>query len=225
MTKRFLEESEIKTMFNKFILKDPEYFKQFSTAEDLSNSLGIDLKNMDAPRAFAVADFRDWIEKYNINPKHTLSTWKDDHELQFLKTEELTEVRYDGENYDLHSLDLEKKDFDFVLFSQTLEHLNNPSLALSNLRKHMCRGGYIFTSVPTINIPHCLPSHFQHFTPMGLATLFKLHKFEVLEIGFWGNFDYIQKLFLKFNWPDVFDLTSIDNDPMRHVQCWILARK
>lgn len=225
MTKRYLEEDDIKDLFRKYILKEPNYFTKYVNAEELSKSLGINLKNIDAPRAFAVADFRDWIHKYKIKSIYTLSTWKEDHELNFLKSENLTEIKYDGVNFDLHKLDLEKKDFDFVLFSQTLEHLNNPSLAVSNLRKHMCKGGYIFTSVPTINIPHCLPSHFQHFTPMGLVTLFKLHKFEILEVGYWGNFDYIQKLFSKFEWPDIFDLSSIDNDPSRHVQCWILARK
>ena len=64
--------------------------------------------------------------------------------------------------------------FDFFLFSQTIEHLYNPHLAIRNIRNAMKPSGLVFTSVPTINIPHMTPVHFGGYTPMGLASMFIL---------------------------------------------------
>lgn len=207
------------------LCKPDAYFGRYEHAGDVEKELGLDASGWDAPRAFCVADFKRWVGERGIRPRHTLCTWREDPELVFLPSEATTEIRYDGVANDLHALDLPEKDYDFVLFSQTLEHLSNPGLALRNLRKHMCEGGHIFTSVPFVNIPHSVPFHFQHFTPMGLATLFVLNGFEVLEVGFWGNMEYIHRLFYDRKWPGIHELSSVKNEVDRSVQCWILARK
>ena len=71
--------------------------------------------------------------------------------------------------------------FDFFLFNQTLEHLYNPFHAVENIYKIVKPGGYVFTSVPTLNIPHMTPVHFNGFTPMGLAMLFLSAGFEIVD--------------------------------------------
>ena len=97
-------------------------------------------------------------------------------------------------------------------------------MALDNIHKYIKKDGFVFTSVPTINIPHMTPMHFNGYNPMGLMLLFKSVGFKILEIGQWGNLDYIIKLFKGHSWPDI---TSIPqkNEEKNVVQCWILAKK
>ena len=120
-------------------------------------------------------------------------TCAEDPELEFVSYENTTVLKYPP--HDLHLFD-EKfiLKFDFFIFNQTIEHLYNPFKAF-NIYKYMKSGGYVFTSVPTINIPHMTPIHYNGYNPVGLALLFMSCGFEVIEIGQWGNYDYIQKLF------------------------------
>ena len=131
-------------------------------------------------------------------------------------------------NGDLHLLDSADigVDFDMALFAQTLEHLWDPLLSVKNLFGKLRYGGYIFTSVPSLNIQHMTPNHYQHFTPMGLAMLFINAGFEVVEIGQWGNLDYEVKLLHTLQWPKWSDLDQpVVNQREHPCACWILARK
>lgn len=223
---RHLSEHEIREL-HALAEKPDEYMNQYKTVHDLGISPQVNIQNMDAPRVFCIADFKQWVEKYDIAPKSILSTCITDPELKFLKYQEMKHIPYDettGQN-DLHTLDLHKKDYDFMLFSQTLEHVCNPLLVVSNIANHIAKDGYVFTSVPFINIPHMEPYHFQHFSPMGLASLFHQCDLRVVELGYWGNLDYIQTMYRTMNWPTVFDLSSITNERGRAAQCWVLAQK
>jgi len=109
-----------------------------------------------------------------------------------------------------------------------LEHLYNPFEAVKSIFNVVKPGGYVFTSVPTLNIPHLMPSHFSGFTPMGLAMLFKTANFEIIEIGQWGNLNYIQKLWSTHSWPGYDELQNnnyVSNEERNACQCWILAKK
>jgi len=117
-----------------------------------------------------------------------------------------------------------------MLFSQTLEHLYNPLLAVKNIFEHMAPGGYVFTSVPTINIPHMIPAHFSGIYPMGLATLFMSVGFNLLEIGQWGNHNYLKFIFKNHTWPDHNQLKEVGNgiiikEDRKIAQCWCLVHK
>ena len=69
------------------------------------------------------------------------------------------------------------------------------------------------------------PIQFNGFTPMGLAMLFKTANFEIIEIGQWGNYEYISKLFDTHTWPGFNKLNDFTNVEKNVVQCWILVRK
>ena len=60
---------------------------------------------------------------------------------------------------------------------------------------------------------------------MGLAVLFVQSGFEIVEMGQWGNLEYLTKLFKYFSWPNYNQLTSIENNEDYVCQTWILARK
>ena len=101
-------------------------------------------------------------------------------------------------------------------------------MAVKNIYNTIKPGGYVFTSVPTLNIPHSTPIHFNGFNPMGLAMLFMSCGFEVIEIGQWGNYEYISKLWNKHSWPGYDELNhggKVTNEEQNVCQCWILAKK
>jgi SAM-dependent methyltransferase len=182
----------------------------------------------DAPRFFAMLDLRIWLSRHSIQPTKVLSFDKKDPELSLLPASaHVFEANY-GANpvlYDLHVLALPDTDFDFVVFGQTLEHLHNPWLAMRRVHAHMRKGAYLFTSVPFVNIQHMTPHHFYHFSPTGLLALFHYADFATVELGCWGNLDYITKVFSNYTWPNVYQLATIENDPRYTAQCWILVQK
>lgn len=65
------------------------------------------------------------MQRYAIQPKKVLVTDKTDPELSLLKLpDDVVEASYaKNASCDLHTLSLPDRDFDFVLFSQTLEYL------------------------------------------------------------------------------------------------------
>ena len=186
-----------------------------------------DWGNHDYPRNCAILDFIEWVSTHDISIEHLGYTYSSDPELEFIFPENKTLLSYP--EYDLHSLPSHLKNtFDFFLFNQTIEHLYNPFDALKQIYNTLKPGGYVFTSVPTINIPHDSPIHFNGFTPMGLAMLFKTANFDVVEIGQWGNLDYINKLWATHDWPGYNSLNNngyVVNEERNVCQCWILAKK
>ena len=182
----------------------------------------------DFPRNWCTLDFIEWIKKHNIHyVEHLGSTCKNDVELEFITSKNQTYIPYPP--YDLHTISTHfKNEFDFFIFNQTIEHLYNPFEAIKQIYEIVKPGGYVFTSVPTINIPHMTPIHFNGFTPMGLAMLFKTANFEIVEIGQWGNFEYISRLFQSHNWSGYDTLNKnnqVTNEERNVCQCWILAKK
>jgi SAM-dependent methyltransferase len=211
-------------------IKLPEsYFIKYNTIPDCPVKLwNYNWGNHDFPRVWCILDFIEWINKYNItNIQHLGYTGDNDPELEFIHSTQKTYIPYPP--YDLHTISNHfNNEFDFFIFNQTLEHLYNPFEAMKSLYKIIKPGGYVFTSVPTINIPHMVPFHFNGFTPMGLAMLFKSANFEIIEIGQWGNINYITKLWSTHCWPGYNELNinnTVSNEELNVCQCWILARK
>ena len=164
----------------------------------------------DFPRNFCILDFIEWIKNHKITIEHLGYTCESDPELEFIYPSKKTLVSYPS--YDLHNIsNYYKEEFDFFIFNQTLEHLYNPFEAVKQIYN--------------INIPHMTPIHFNGFTPMGLAMLFKTANFEIIEIGQWGNYEYISKLFDTHTWPGFNKLNDFTNVEKNVVQCWILVRK
>ena len=105
--------------------------------------------------------------------------------MEFIFPSKKTLVSYP--EYDLHTIASTtefENEFDFFLFNQTIEHLYNPFEAMKQVYEIVKPGGYVFTSVPTINIPHMTPIHFNGYTPMGLAMLFTpMNILELVKMG------------------------------------------
>ncbi len=229
MSFNIFSEKEIHDTYNRYVIKPKEYFNRFTPFPFYLNKGTWKWEGKDFPRIPCLLDFKEWIEKYSINnTENILITGKDDPELEFIKYKEAYYLPYTIDSGDFHTLSLEVNNFDFILFNQTIEHLYNPFLSMWNLYHHLKPGGFMFTSVPVLNIPHMVPIHFNGFTPIGLGMLMKSVGFNILEIGYWGNNDYITKLFTNKNWPSYEDLLiegNISHDEGSEVQTWILVQK
>lgn len=234
--KSIFTEQEINAIYWTLVKKNNDYLSKYDHLnamdilflESTMNQPQYEWNVRDFTRVRTVLDFRDWMQIYSPQITTLAYTWRDDPEIPLLRPKKSVHIYYDPTNHlgDLHSLQI-KEEFDFFLFNQTLEHLYDPFLAVRNIWTALVPGGLVFTSVPTINIPHSTPFHFNGFTPMGLCMLFMINGFKVLELGQWGNYEYISKLFLYHAWPGFSHLTSegIKNEEKNVVNCWILAQK
>jgi SAM-dependent methyltransferase len=221
-------ENELNYLYNNKVKLSGSYFNKYELLPNCPvKQWDYSWKNRDFPRNWCILDFKEWIEKYKIKSEKLGYTCDKDPELEFLNHKEKVLLEYP--KYDLHKIDnYFNEEFDFFLFNQTLEHLYNPYKTVKNIYKTIKPGGYVFTSVPTLNIPHMTPIHFSGFTPMGLAVLFEAVGFEIIEIGQWGNYEYIQRLWGTHSWPGYEQLNHngfIKNEERNACQCWILARK
>jgi hypothetical protein len=222
-------ETQINEVYQKFVVKPQEYLNKLSPLPIHLNNKNWRWETKDFARIPCIIDFSEWVTKYDItHVKKLLTTDMLDPELEYITYDEVDCFPYENGKNDLHTLQTEKK-YDFIIFNQTIEHLYNPFISLKNLYDSLNEGGYLFTSVPTINIPHMMPSHFNGYTPMGLCMLMKSVNFEIMELGYWGNYNYISRLFSSHMWPSYESLTdenfNISNEPQNVTQCWILVRK
>jgi SAM-dependent methyltransferase len=201
---RLLSSEEIETLHREKVLvnDDPEYLGRYDDF-DFAARFGSDaLHRLDFPRMIVILEFERIVGKLGISPREVLMLNggpEGDPELALLPGGgEVTRIDYetDPRNGDLHTLGLGGRQFDFVLFSQTIEHLYNPPLALDNVFAVTRPGGWVWTSLPTVSRLHQVPLHFwTGATPGGLACLFAAAGFEVAEVGQWGNGKYAQHLF------------------------------
>jgi SAM-dependent methyltransferase len=209
-----LSAAQIDALYRERVLvnDDPAYLRRYERF-DFTAEFGADaLRRMEFPRLVIILEFKRIVAAHAIESEQLLMLnggASADPEAQHLphRAVEFADYATDPERHDLHRLHVARDDFDFVLMSQTLEHLYNPLLALANLRSVMRPDGYLWTSVPTVSRQHQLPAHFQTgFTPIGLACLLAQSGFEVLEIGQWGNAKYISHLFDLGLLPTIHDL-------------------
>jgi SAM-dependent methyltransferase len=226
---RLLTEKTIKQLFHRTVKLPDSYFRKYEylpacPLATWNNSWG----DNDFPRVWCILDFREWIKRYDLESPFRLGfTCDTDPELEFLSPRTSTLVSYPP--YDLHTVHkCFYNQFDFLLFNQTIEHLYNPFTAVQSIYRTVAPGGYVFASVPTLNIPHMTPFHFNGYTPMGLASLFTCGGFDIVEIGQWGCLKYIQHLWSTHKWPGYATLAVnnfVPNERNNVCQCWILARK
>ncbi len=229
---RTFTEQEVRDTYIQHVAKGSSYFQR---ANEGYNQFTDDekeyWKGKDFPRVAAIIDFKEWVEKYKLKRIETLlATCRTDPELDYIEADStvICEYRY-GDN-DLHTMNVQQ-DFEMIIFNQTLEHLYNPFMAMENLFNHLRPGGFLYTTVPTINIPHMVPFHFWGITPIGLCMLSKSVGFEVLECGYWGNYKYIEYIFKHNTWPDKSQIENernyIHNDSnlVNQAQTWVLLQK
>ena len=227
-----MDENLIKNIYKNKVKKSHDYFMEKISEICPIKKWNNSWRHKDAPRCKCIIDFINWIDKYNIQSCENLGYTSDnDPELEFINAKNKYLHAYVGHDdndkeklsNDLHIF-VPNILYDFFIFNQTLEHLYNPFLAVNQIYKTIKPGGYVFTSVPTINIPHETPFNFYNHYPMGLAILFVSAGFEIIETGQWGNYNYINYIFKNHGWPDIYNVGQ-HNEERNVAQCWILVKK
>lgn len=163
----------------------------------------------DFARVISLLEFREYMLEYNNTFNNVLTFSKNDPELEYLNYNNLYCYSYE-----------EKKDFDFAMINQTIEHLYNPILSLKNIYNHMKVGGIFYTNVPSNSIPHDTPFHYYTgITPVGLGVMIKLAGFDILKIGQWGNKQYYNTAYTNI-WSDY---KQHNNPGFNDIECPIIT--
>jgi SAM-dependent methyltransferase len=208
---------KIEEIYNTFIKSNytEEYKNRYVPLPVHKNNKHWKWEGKDFPRVIALLEFEKYIEKYNFQiDKLLMFNSTEDPEIEYLgnRVKKIYSVDYEANTTDgdLHCLNVPVKDCDFAMANQTLEHLYNPQQCLNNIKKHLRDGGYLYINVPACNAPHSEPYHyFTGFTPMGLAATAYQVGFKILEIGQWGNLEYMLKLWSRN--PGWSDYTQLSN--------------
>ncbi len=180
---------------------------------DFRSRFGELVDRVDFPRLITLLEFERIVNAHAIVAERVLMLNggpDGDPELAYLDHRHVDRADYeeDPARFDLHSPHFDRSDYDFAILSQTFEHLYDPGLAVAALHAALAPGGYVWASVPTVSQQHSLPYHFvTGFTPIGFACLFAHAGFEVVEIGQWGNNDYVSQTFALGIFPTYYDLT------------------
>jgi SAM-dependent methyltransferase len=218
-----LSPQKIEEIYNNFVKINytEEYKNRYVPLPVHKNNKRWRWEGKDFPRVISLLEFGKLVEKYNFRiDKLLVFNGLEDPELDYLENriKKIYNVEYEKnpEKGDLHTLDLPIKDADFVLVNQTFEHIYNPQQCFTNIMKHMKPGGFLYTNVPACNVPHSEPQHFfTGYTPMGLAATAYQSGLKILEIGQWGNLEYLIKLWTRN--PGWSDYTQLSNPGLNEV--------
>jgi SAM-dependent methyltransferase len=223
--------NEINEIYNTYVKinYNNEYYNKYVPAPFHLNNKKWKWEGKDVPRIPAVLAFKEYCEKYNFYFEKVLSfNGANDPEYEYINAKEIINYDYyvDTVNHDLHTLNLKERDFDFIMINQTIEHLYNPILCIENIYKHLKTGGVFYANVPVNNIPHGIEHYYTGITPLGLSLMTKSAGFEILEVGQWGNLEYLKYMFSNNNWGDyTYSNTPFYNDINCPLITWILAKK
>jgi len=97
-----------------------------------------------------------------------------------------------GKNVDIvgmaEDIPFESETFDSVICTQVLEHLAEPSKAISEIYRVLKKGGHCLLSAPQINELHEEPHDYFRYTKFGLIEMFSKQGFEILKCNQIGGF-------------------------------------
>lgn len=227
-----LTDADIQAIYDKYVKPNntKEYSLRYVPIPLHKNNLPWRWEDKDFPRVVALLEFERFVKDNNISCQKALSlNGSNDPEWYYIKTKQIIQANYEDDpvKYDLYTLNLPEKDFDFVMVNQTLEHVYDPIRCLENIYKHMRPGGILYLNVPANTIPHNTPFHFYTgYTPTGLGAVTQAAGFVILSIGQWGNVEYMTKMHGSNYWPDYRALTQAGfNDPLYPIITWIFAAK
>tara|TARA_R110001583_G_scaffold148486_5_gene300397 strand:- start:4325 stop:5026 length:702 start_codon:yes stop_codon:yes gene_type:complete len=198
-----LSDSKIEELYEEHIKVNytEEYKNRYHPLPVDKNNKNWKWEGKDFPRVISLLEFERYVKKYDFQiEKLLLFNGYDEPETEYLegRYKQILNINYgdNPEKYNLHNLQINDDNFDFVTVNQTLEHVYNPYTCLTNIKKYMTKGGYLYINVPACNVPHSEPFHFYTgYTPMGLAALAHETGYEILEMGQWGNKEYLGRLF------------------------------
>lgn len=139
-----------------------------------------------------------------------------------------------------------KKKFDFIIFTEVIEHLENDDLQIKKIYKLLKPNGILFLSTPSVNAPIYRlglaekfdkeVGHLRRYSKNEIVNLVRENNFKIIEIveneGIFRNFLFINNFagklirFFKFSLSDL--VTLLDNFSLRlfgESNYFIIARR
>jgi len=101
---------------------------------------------------------------------------------------------------DVANLVFPAESFDTVISTQVLEHVKNPFVVVSEIKKVLKPGGCAIITVPFMIPYHPDPHDNFRFSKEGLETLVKSQNFEVVESGIYGGIFMVFSAMIQFSW-------------------------
>ncbi|MBA64831.1 MAG: hypothetical protein CMG55_03415 [Candidatus Marinimicrobia bacterium] len=90
------------------------------------------------------------------------------------------DIKYVGDVQDMNCI---KNDtYDTVVSFEVLEHVNNPFVAVSEIKRVLKSNGIFILTVPHLSRLHDMPHDYYRYTKFGLKSLLNQNGFKVLEI-------------------------------------------
>jgi len=82
---------------------------------------------------------------------------------------------------DVCDLPFQDGTIDMIIFKNVLEHVKNPSKALSEINRVLKKDGILYVKIPFLQPFHAVPDDFQRYTESGFRELFK--NYQELDFG------------------------------------------
>lgn len=226
--------NDINTIYNRFVepKQNPEFLNKYSELPLHLNTTKWRWEGKDLPRIISLLEFKEFADKNNFTFDRVLSiNGANDPEFQYVNYKHIENYNYldDTIKYDLHNLNLNESEFyaagfDFFMCNQTLEHVYDPCLVLRNVRRVLRSGGIFYCNVPSFSMAHDTPHHhYMGITPVGLGCIVQQAGFKILDIGFWGNTEYINVMMNNNIWPDFRRVKNYKSEKNKEVISWIFA--
>lgn len=97
----------------------------------------------------------------------------------------------------LSDIPVKDETFDYILCTQTLEHVPDPDKVISELGRVLKKNGKLFISAPFIHAEHQIPYDFYRYTQYGLRHLLESNNFKNIQIAHGGGYLIVSGNFLK----------------------------
>jgi len=223
---KFLHENRLKLLHKQIrSVFTPEYYNRYIDVRLDNHVDRFEWRRKDFARLMSLLEFERAYTGVGFNKLLTFNG-ENDPEVKLINCDLWFDAAY-KEGHDLHCLELNYNNYDFVMMNQTIEHLYNPLLALENIYDHMAEDGVLYMNFPVNNIPHDQPLNFYTgFTLMGVAALLLQAGFEITAAGEWGNREYLRVMMENRTWPTYDDLTQHSlNETCCPVIGWIWGQK
>lgn len=109
---------------------------------------------------------------------------------------------------DVCDLPIQDKTLDLIFSSSVLEHVYDPEKAVSEMRRVVKSGGYVYAEIPFMRAFHMMPVDYQRYTISGIEELFKRHGFELIRKGVCSGPCTASVLFFQDFWRAAFSFNK-----------------
>ena len=142
---QMLSDSKIEELYEEHITVNytEEYKNRYHPLPVDKNNKNWKWEGKDFPRVISLLEFERYVNKYTTfilkNYYYLMGTNEPETEYLEGRYKQVLNINYEDnpEKYNLHNLQINHNNFDFVTLNQTLEHVYNPYTCLTNIKGYI----------------------------------------------------------------------------------------